>query len=267
MSTKRIALIGDYNPSVTAHRAIERCFELASQSPSLQVQPTWLATESILLRNPTKFERFSGFWCIPGSPYRNTAGALRAIRFAREHDVPFLGTCGGFQHALLEFAHGVLGLPHAEHAEINPEAPLPLLSRLPGSLVETAQPIVVTGPGPFRDAYGADAGLENFRCSYGLNPRLEHLFKHGALQIAARSRDGQARGFYLRGHRFFIGTLFQPERRALQGQLHPIVRSFFAACAARQSQPLPIAEARIQPRAEATNLKPELGPRPACPAR
>jgi CTP synthase (UTP-ammonia lyase) len=233
MSHESIALIGDFDPAVTAHRAIQHCFDLARDSRSYSLRPEWLATELIVSGDCVALEKFHGFWCVPASPYRNTAGALWAIQFAREQDVPFLGTCGGFQHALLEYARNVLKLKDAEHAEMNTDAQLPLLARLECSLVEASKPIVVTTPGTFRDAYGADSGVEGFRCNYGLNPKFEHLFKEGPLQIAARSVEGEARGFQLRGHRFFIGTLFQPERRALQGNLHPLVRAFFAACAGK----------------------------------
>ena len=62
-------------------------------------------------------------WCVPGSPYHSAEGALAAIRFAREKRRVFLGTCGGFQHALIEFARNVLGVSQAEHAETAPTAP------------------------------------------------------------------------------------------------------------------------------------------------
>ena len=236
MSHLRIALVGDFDPKVTAHVAIEKCFDLQSQSRSPQIESVWVATESIVTGDRRALEGFSGFWCVPASPYRNTSGALWAIQFAREGDIPFLGTCGGFQHAILEYAHNMLGLMNAEHAEINPNAELPLLARVECSLVEVSQKIVVTKPGPFRDAYGADSGMEGFRCNYGLNPKFEHLFDKGQMEIAARSEEGEARGFQLRGHRFFVGTLFQPERRALKGELHPVVRAFFGVCAATQKK-------------------------------
>jgi len=55
-------------------------------------------------------------WCVPGSPYANESAVIGAIRWARESGIPFLGTCGGFQHAVLEFARNVMGLSAAEHA-------------------------------------------------------------------------------------------------------------------------------------------------------
>src|SRR5205823_13031429 len=83
----------------------------------------------------------------------------------------------------------------------------------------------------FRELYGADSGVEQFHCSFGLNPDFEHLFKDSGLEIVARDEAGGVRAMALRGHSFFVGTLFQPERRALSGSLHPLVKAFFSACA------------------------------------
>jgi CTP synthase (UTP-ammonia lyase) len=229
MSQLRIALVGDFRAEVVAHRAIEKCFSIAGQS-NPQLEPQWLATEKIVPGNHQALEPFSGIWCVPASPYGNTDGALWAIEYARTHSVPFLGTCGGYQHALLEFARNVLGLKNSGHTELDPATSVPLLDRMQCSLIEQFQKIIVTDD-KFRAIYGADSGLEGFHCSYGLNPNYERVFTGSAMKIAARAADGQARAFRLEGHRFFIGTQFQPERQALSGALHPLVQRFFSAAA------------------------------------
>jgi len=63
---------------------------------------------------------FDAVWIAPASPYRSMRGALEAITFARSHDLPLLGTCGGFQHVVIEFARNVAGIPDAAHAEYDP---------------------------------------------------------------------------------------------------------------------------------------------------
>jgi CTP synthase (UTP-ammonia lyase) len=80
-------------------------------------------------------EGFDGLWCVPGSPYASMEGALNAIRQARESGLPFLGTCGGFQHALIEVARDLLGLADADHSESNPGGDVLLIDRLSCSLV------------------------------------------------------------------------------------------------------------------------------------
>jgi len=239
MPPTRVALVGDFNPAVIAHQAIERSFELAKQSALAPVEPAWVGTEKLIPGESQLLGNFDGIWCVPASPYRNEEGALWAIRFAREHFVPFLGTCGGFQHALIEYARNVLGLANAEHAELNGAATLAFVSRLGCPLVETSQAVKVVGDTLFGEVYGSNSGLEGYCCSYGLNPEFEHLLGRGPLEIVARAADGEARAFALRGHPFFIGTLFQPERRALTGWLHPLVSAFFAACGAAERREHP----------------------------
>jgi CTP synthase (UTP-ammonia lyase) len=234
MKRLAVAVVGDFDANKTAHRAIDACFRLIHDSASLPVEGVWVATTTILPGNESKFRDFRGIWVAPGSPYANTEGALWAITYARTSQTPFLGTCGGVQHALLEYARNVLGLKEADHAELNPDTAFPLLFRMQCSLVEKSQRIAVVSGSGFEKLYGAESGLEDYHCSYGLNPRYEHLFRSEPLEIAARSEDREVRAVALRGHPFFVGTLFQPERKALTGTLHPVVQAFFAACARQQ---------------------------------
>jgi CTP synthase (UTP-ammonia lyase) len=229
MDMPRIALVGDRDSAVLAHQAIDRCFVLAQEVESLAVEGTWVPTQSIVPGSDSILKSFAGVWCVPASPYQNTEGAIWAIQFARKAGVPFLGTCGGFQHAVLEFARNALGLPEADHQELHPDALLLLVSRMECALVEKSQSVLVVPGHSFRAIYGADSGLETYHCNYGLNPAFERLFRDSPFQIAARDEAGAVRAMVLRDHCFFVGTLFQPERRALAGALHPVVRAFFGA--------------------------------------
>jgi len=231
MAAIRIGLIGDYNPEVVAHLAIPRALELSAASLHLaQVETTWLPT-AILAREPgAKLLGFHGLWCVPGSPYASMDGALLGIRFARINRVPFLGTCGGFQHAIIEYARNVVGLADADHTETNPRAVLPLISQLSCSLVEKDGPILLQEGSRIRQIHGASEILESYHCNYGLNPVHEHLFKrHQSLRFSGRDRAGEPRIIELRDHPFFIATLFQPERSALRGDAHPLFDAFLQA--------------------------------------
>src|SRR5262245_50686636 len=97
-----IALIGDYDASVTAHQAIPLALKLAGERLDFPTSFEWVPTDQI--ESATRVAKFDAVWCVPASPYRSTEGALTAIRFARETRLPYLGTCGGFQHAVLEYA-------------------------------------------------------------------------------------------------------------------------------------------------------------------
>ena len=100
----RIALIGDHDPAVVAHRAIPLALALATDPSGDPVDAVWVHTSTLVGDVTAPLEMFDGIWCVPGSPYANTHGALAAIRMAREQHRPYLGTCGGFQHALFEYA-------------------------------------------------------------------------------------------------------------------------------------------------------------------
>lgn len=231
--TLHIALVGDYDPQVTAHQAIPLALEMAADALRLNLRYHWLATDSIT--ESEQLQPFTGFWCVPASPYRSLEGALLAIRFAREQQRPFLGTCGGFQHAVLEYARHVLGWADAEHGELAPDAPRALLTPLSCSLVETSDSIHLQADSLIAAAYGELEIHEGYHCRYGVNPAFEEqLLKH-PLRPSGYDSAGDLRAVELVDHPFFLATLFQPERAALAGRVPPLARGLLAACA--QCQP------------------------------
>jgi CTP synthase (UTP-ammonia lyase) len=224
----KIAIIGDFDSQVTAHRAIPRALELAVSATGLSVTWEWLATDAVVC---TDLGQFDGFWLTPGSPYRSTEGALSVARHARENRVPFLGTCGGFQHALLEISRNVAGLREAAHAELRPDAELPLIAPLACSLVEVRGPVRFALGSQLSAAYCELEAEEGYHCRYGLNPRFADLLRRAGVFFTAFDAADEVRAFELPGHPFFVGTLFQSERRALAGQPVPIVNAFVRAVA------------------------------------
>jgi CTP synthase (UTP-ammonia lyase) len=233
MTVLRIGLIGDFDPTVPAHQAIPVALRFAAQRVGRTLEPTWVHTATLGGDPSGQLSAFAGLWCVPASPYENEEGALAAIRFARESDRPYLGTCGGFQHALLEYARNVLGLRHAEHAETRPDAAMPLITPLSCALVGQTGTIAFEEGSRLRSIYGAAEAEEQYHCRYGLNPLYEKVLDGTALRICGRDRTGEVRAVELNGHPFFVATLFQPERAALRGSLHPLVAAYVAAAASR----------------------------------
>src|SRR4051794_8310076 len=232
----RIGLIGDYSAQVKAHIAIPKALEFASSASDCRVEPVWLATRELDGVDERQLALFDGLWCVPASPYESMEGALKAIRFARERKVPFLGTCGGFQHALIEYARNVLGLTKADHAETSPDSLTPLISRLSCSLAEAAEAIRLTPGTRLQQIYGATEASERYNCNFGLNPKFENLLRDSEFVISARDPNQEVRAFELAHHPFFVATLFQPERQALNGTLHPLVRAFIDAAQSATSR-------------------------------
>jgi CTP synthase (UTP-ammonia lyase) len=229
MMPLRVALVGDPDPDVPAHRAIPVALRLAADRTGIAVELDWLPTPTLAGDVPAVLADFAAVWCVPASPYANTDGALAAIRFAREAGRPFLGTCGGFQHALLEYARHVLGVAAADHAELHPDAAVPLIAPLACSLVEQTGTVRFADGSRLRAIYGAEAADEPYHCRYGLNPAYERLFADGPLRVAAWDGAGEVRAVELAGHPFFVATLYQPERAALRGASHPLVEAFVVA--------------------------------------
>ncbi len=209
MKLLQIGLIGDYNAAVTAHQAIPLALELAAAAEgNCRVEPSWLPTESLVHDFPGKLSGFNGLWCVPASPYASMEGALGAIRFARIGRVPFLGTCGGFQRALIEYARNVLGLAQAEHAETNPDAALLLISRLACSLVEQNGQILLKEGSRIHRIYRQSEIHETYHCNFGLNPAYEGKLANGHLEFTGRDGAREPRVLELNDHPFFIATLF-----------------------------------------------------------
>jgi CTP synthase (UTP-ammonia lyase) len=226
-----IALIGDYNPAVTAHQAIPAALERAAGDTNLSLAWTWVGTATLGADVSADLDRFQALWCVPASPYANTVAAIAAIRFARQTGRPFLGTCGGFQHALLEYAEAVWGVASPGHAELDPEATDPVIAPLSCSLVEASGELRFMPGSRLAAIYGTSGATETYHCRYGLNPRFAARLENGPLRVSARDHEGEIRAVELTSHPFFIATLFQPERAGLAGLSHPLISAFAVSAA------------------------------------
>jgi CTP synthase (UTP-ammonia lyase) len=232
MTTLEVGLIGDEDVTLRPHVALPRALALAGAAAGIGVHATWLATDGPAVRDPATLARFAGLWCVPGSPYRSFDGALAAIAFARSQRRPFLGTCGGFQHALIEYARAELGLADADHAESNPDAATPLVTPLTCSLVGATASIELRAGSRIAAAYGEARAVEGFYCRYGLNPAYRSRLEQGPLRISGVDSDGDVRAVERDDHPFFVATLFQPELSAFGDRAHPLVIAFVRAAAA-----------------------------------
>jgi len=226
----RLALIGDYNPEVVAHVAIPKALALASAATGANVKWTWIGTEEIT-DAARQLAVYAGVWCVPASPYKNLDGALAAIRYARENRLPFLGTCGGFQHALIEVARNLAKISDADHAESNSAGTNLVITPLACSLVGQSGDNTFTPGSRLHEIFHGRNTREEYRCNYGVNSAYRARLESVGLRFTGFDANGEIRATELAGHPFFIGTLFQPERSALRGQHHPLIQAFVRAIA------------------------------------
>ncbi|MBM7343734.1 CTP synthase [Pantoea coffeiphila] len=216
----RLALIGDYRADAVAHQAIPLAVDLAAQSLNLDVTAEWLPTPE--LTDASMLAKYDAVWLVPGSPYLNDTGAFMAIRHARESDLPFLGSCGGFQYAVVEYARNVLGWEDAGHAETDTGGRL-VIAPLSCSLVEKTGTIVIQPETRLATLYGKNEIEEGYHCNYGVNADFVSELDGHSLRISAHDLDGDVRAIELPEHKFFMATLFQSERAALRNELSPMV--------------------------------------------
>jgi CTP synthase (UTP-ammonia lyase) len=226
-----IAILGEYTPAFAPHAATTAAIAHARARLGVTVDAEWMSTAAVDAR---LFERFDALWVAPGSPYKDLGQALWAIRQARERGVPCFGTCGGFQHMVLEYARGVLGFRDAQHAEYDPYASRLFVTQLACSLAGREMRLTFAAGSRVAAIYGASAATEEYYCNFGVNPEYVPLLGRGPLRITGADAEGEARVIELPGHPFFLGTLFVPQTRSTPARPHPLVVAFVEAAAARK---------------------------------
>jgi CTP synthase (UTP-ammonia lyase) len=134
---------------------------------------------------------------------------------------------------LIEFARNVAGLTEADHAESNPGASLLVVTPLSCSLMDKTAPLHFTPGSLIQRAYGRLSAQEGYRCAFGPNPLYRDALERAGLRFTAFDDDGSIRAAELpeQVHPFFVGTLFQPERAALRGEIPPLATAFARAAA------------------------------------
>jgi CTP synthase (UTP-ammonia lyase) len=231
MTSNAIAIVGDFDPSNQSHIATDNALEHCSQRFGLAAEHRWIATEELSQPNGTKhLADMRGFWIAPASPYKSMDGALLAIRTARERGIPLLGTCGGFQHLILDYARSVLGFTDAQHEETHPHASQLFISRLACSLVGRTMTITLQPGSLVARAYGGTKVKERYLCNFGVNPNFVNILRPSTLRIVGSDDEGEVRAVELAGHPFFVGTLFLPQLISTPSAPHPLIMAFVRAC-------------------------------------
>ena len=152
--------------------------------------------------------------------------------------MPLLGTCGGFQHIILEFARNVAGIKDAAHAENDPCASVLFISKLTCSLVGQTMSVTIqprqlskafwmfqggTYDTLAHRSYGTLEAQENYYCNFGLNPEHLSSLTDAGLIVSGHDANNEVRIVELPNHPFFVGTLFVPQTRPN----HPLVAALY----------------------------------------
>jgi CTP synthase (UTP-ammonia lyase) len=223
----KLAIIGDFRKENATHKATNSAISHSLDFLNAGMEVDWVSTARIPAEFDQIVKEYQGFLISPGSPYASMEGVLNIIRFARENNIPTLGTCGGFQHMVIEFARNVLDIKDAEHAETNPYASRLLVTPLSCSLVGQSLEVHITDRTSKTYALmGRSSFTENYYCNFGLNPEYQDQIHRQGFHIVASDPDGEVRVLELAGHDFFIGTLFVPQANSRPEEPHLIVTGF-----------------------------------------
>jgi CTP synthase (UTP-ammonia lyase) len=238
----RIGILGDFNPDFRSHHATNDSLQHAARKLQLTLETAWLPTPALVEPGAdATLDSFDGLWASPGSPYKSFDGMLKGIEFARVHDRPFLGTCGGFQYALIECARNVLGIADATTSEEDPQAknivispvacavpnPDPKAPKLSGKVGH-----IRLRPGSYLAAfYGQETIEEEFLCNFEMNPEFEWMAMEAGFPIVARGPEEECRAIESPAHLFYVATLFQPQLSSREDAPHPLVVAFVEAVA------------------------------------
>ena len=204
----------------------------------------WVATDD-LDRNGAD-ELLAGadaIWCAPGSPYRSLDGALEGIRFARERGVPFLGTCAGFQHAVIEVARHLAGIPAADHEEYGREGGDLVIHELLCSLAGQRLDVRIVDD-QLAEIYGSTQVEERYYCTFGLNPLYLPSSRPPVYGSPGSTWPTASPGSCgCPTIRYFLLTLFVPADLFEPRPPHPLVAGLVRATVGRAPRPRTVASA------------------------
>jgi CTP synthase (UTP-ammonia lyase) len=225
--TTSIAVVGDRDTALLTHRELDAAI---ARMPTWACA-RWVGTDRL---SADLLDEADGVWLAPGTPYRDDDAVYALIRDVRERGTPFLGTCGGFQYSLVEFARNAAGIADAAHEETDPHASEPVVGMLGCSLV-SARREVTPVPGTRLAALCGTAPFTGFHwCNYGLKDAWVDELRAAGLVVSANAEDAGVEGIELPSHPFFIATLFQPQVGAANGgPLHPLIGALCAAARER----------------------------------
>lgn len=235
-----IALVGKYVELQDAYKSILESFVHAGAANECRVNVHTIQSEFVDASNVE--EKIGGMDAVlvaPGFGERGLEGKIVAIKYAREHNVPFFGICLGMQMCVVEFARDVLGLKEAASAEVNPSTPYPVID-----LMEDQKSTTIKG-GTMRlgayecqldrnslayKIYGTDIISERHRHRYEFNGDFLERMQEGGLKATGRNPEtGLVEIVEIPTHPFFIGVQFHPEYKSTPEKPQPIFVAFVKA--------------------------------------
>ncbi len=213
-----IGIVGKYTALADAYLSIKEAFKHAGITSSCKVNLKWLESDGITSNDLQSVE---GILIPGGFGPRGSEGKINAIKYAREHNVPFLGICFGFQLAVVEFARNVCKLENANTTEANPDTPHPVIDLIPeqkeiykkgGTMRLGAYPCIIKPNTLTYSLYKEEKIFERHRHRWEVNPRYIKILEENGLVFSGKYPDRDLMEILeLPSHPYFIASQFHPE--------------------------------------------------------
>ncbi|MFP4530284.1 MAG: CTP synthase [Halodesulfurarchaeum sp.] len=238
-----IALVGKYDLR-DAYMSVREALKHAGLDQGVAVNVEWVEADRMDDGDETRLAAADGIVVPGGFGSRGVEGKMRAITYARENDVPYLGLCFGFQLAVIEYARNELGLEDAHSTEIDESTAHPVIDLLPdqydledlGGTMRLGAHETQIEPGTLaHEIYGTDSCTERHRHRYEVNPEYIETLTEGDLRFSGEAGN-RMEILELADHPFFLGTQFHPEFRSRPTRASPPFVGFLESILA-QTQP------------------------------
>jgi len=238
--TVDIALVGKYISLHDAYISVVEALKHAGIANDAEVHIKWVDSETVTEENVHEIlSDVTGILVPGGFGDRGIDGKIVAIKYAREHKIPFLGLCLGMQLSIVEYARNVLGYEDAHSVELDPQTTHPVIHLMPdqdgiedigGTLRLGSYPCVLDKASKAYRVYGQETIHERHRHRYEVNNDYRNVLAEHGMKLSGISPDGRiVEMIELEEHPWFVATQAHPELKSRPNRPHPLFKGFVQA--------------------------------------
>lgn len=235
-----IALVGKYISLHDAYISVVEALKHAGIAHRAQININWVDSETLTPENVNDILGDATGILVPGGfGDRGIDGKIEAIKYAREHNIPFLGLCLGMQLSIVEFARNILGYADAHSVELQPGTTHPVIHLMPdqngiedigGTLRLGSYPCVLDESSKAYALYGKETITERHRHRYEVNNDYRQILIDNGMKLSGISPDGRiVEMIEIESHPWFVGTQAHPELKSRPNRPHPLFNGFVGA--------------------------------------
>lgn len=236
----KVALVGKYVSLHDAYISVVESLKHGGVANETDVEIQWVDSERVSSYNVDDVLKDADAIIVPGGfGNRGIEGMITAIRYAREHQIPYLGLCLGMQLTLVEYARNVIGWKDAQSHEFSKTTTHPVIHIMPdqdgvtdlgGTLRLGSYPCVLADGSKAMELYGTKEIHERHRHRYEVNNEFRDAFVENGMRLSGLSPDERIVEIVeIPSHPWFIATQAHPEFKSRPNKAHPLFKGFIAA--------------------------------------